>query len=158
MPSEAVICGGTLVKVQTPIALHTDLRALVLRYIQFFVCCFVSDIVKQQHTILDASSTSGQNASHGHSEDSSLMSYCSPHAPLCICLNWVEQERLLLTNAHSRPPVCYEASCQSPHSACVKMRSERIICPESHSSKHQGQEASLCFPPSPVLSSRPWLC
>lgn len=28
-PSEAEVRGGTLVKAQTPIALHTDLRALV---------------------------------------------------------------------------------------------------------------------------------
>lgn len=100
VPSEAEVPGGTLVKAQTPIALHTDLRALVKFSLCLgcffvgggglfvFVCLFcflfvfLSDIVKHQQVTFDASSTSGTKCvSHNHSEDSTLMLDHSPIVP-----------------------------------------------------------------------------
>lgn len=97
VPSEAEVHGGTLVKAQTPIALHTDLRALVkfslclgcffvggggLFFLFCFLFVFLSDIVKQQQVTFDGGSTSGTKCvSHNHSEDSTLMLDHSPSVP-----------------------------------------------------------------------------
>lgn len=63
MPSEAEVRGGTLVKAQTPIALHTDLRALVelSLCLGWFLFVFLSDVVKQSR-LMEAAPL-GQNVS-----------------------------------------------------------------------------------------------